>query len=194
MHFHTFTNFKPQKTLRQRSQYAYFIIYKHVTLFQLFCKISLHIFTSNHPKILPIPQPLFPPPPYLLSGQITLFHVTSTSSLPCKNSLTSPFSPRANHSLARFPLMGRIFSFGLSAPYLARSSSLPASIFRYWTGAACTEFYKRRGKYIRDEEKRAGGWMAGKVCKGAKSEASRRRWRWPRWGRQGETQSLRNPI
>lgn len=134
MHFHTFTNFKSQKTLRQRSQCTYFVIYKHVTLFQLFYKISLHIFTSNHPKILPILQPLFPPPPlpcYLFSGQITLFHVTSTSSLPCKNSLTSPFSPRANHSLARFPLMRRIFSFGLSAPYLARSSSLPASIFRY---------------------------------------------------------------
>lgn len=63
MHFHTFTNFKTQKTLRQRSQCTYFVIYKHVTLFQLFYKISLHIFTSNHPKILPILQPLFPPPP-----------------------------------------------------------------------------------------------------------------------------------
>lgn len=50
------------KRLRQRSQYTYFIIYKHVTFFQLFYKISLHIFTSNHPKLLPIPQPLFPPP------------------------------------------------------------------------------------------------------------------------------------
>lgn len=157
------------------------------------CTYSLQITLKYYPSS----SRYFHPPPlpcYLLSGQITLFHVTSTSSLPCKNSLTSPFSPRANHSLARFPLMGRIFSFGLSAPYLARSSSLPASIFRYWTGAAWSEFYKRRGKYIRDEEKRAGGWIAGKVCKGAKSEASRRRWRWPRWGRQGETQSRRNPI
>lgn len=115
------------------------------------CTYSLQITLKYYPSS----SCYFHPPP-LLSGQITLFHVTSASSLPCKNSLTSPFSPRANHSLARFPLMGRIFSFGLSAPYLARSSSLPASIFRYWTGAAWSEFYKRRGKYIQDEEKR--GW------------------------------------